>query len=74
MTVGDQQIEKTHVSLYEPIMLTMSDRPQAIELVVNEISDNQVKGYVSDAKYKKSELASTPNAPAQAESKELQRR
>jgi hypothetical protein len=52
LTVDDQQIEKTHVSLYEPIMLTMSDRPQPIELVVNELSDNQVKAYVSDAKYK----------------------
>jgi hypothetical protein len=31
-------------------MLTLADRPQPIELVVNEIDNNQVKGYVSDAK------------------------
>ena len=74
LTVDDQQIEKTQVSLYEPVMLTLADRPQPIELVANEITNNQVKGYVSDAKYKKSELASAPSAPAPAESKELQRR
>ena len=74
LTVDDQQIEKTQVSLYEPVMLTLADRPQPIELVANEINNNQVKGYVSDAKYKKSELASAPSAPAPAESKELQRR
>ncbi len=74
LTVDDQQIEKKHVSLYEPVMLTMADRPQPIELVANEINNNQVKGYVSDAKYKKSDLASAPSVPAPAESKELQRR
>ena len=74
LTVDDQQIEKPHVNLYEPVMLTIADRPQAIELVVNEIDNNQVKGYVSDAKYKKSELASAPSTPAPDGSKELQRR
>jgi hypothetical protein len=75
LTVEDQQIEKKHVSLYEPVMLTLADRPQPVELVVNEIANNQVKGYVSDAKYKKSELTSASTVPAPpAESKELQRR
>jgi hypothetical protein len=74
LTVDDQQIEKKQVSLYEPVMLTLADRPQPVELVANEINNDQVKGYVSDAKYKKSELASAPSAPAPAESKELQRR
>ncbi len=42
--VDDQQLEKKHLNLYEPMMLSTSDRPQPIELVVNEIHDNVVKG------------------------------
>ncbi len=57
LMVDDQQIEKKHVNLYEPVMIRLSDRPQPVELVVNEIRDNQIKGYVSEPKYKNSELA-----------------
>jgi hypothetical protein len=74
MTIDDQQLEKKHVTLYEPLMLSVSDRPQPIELVVNSISDNQVKGYVSEARYKKSELAATTPEPAPDAAKTLQRR
>jgi hypothetical protein len=62
LMVDDQQLEKKHLNLYEPMMLSTSDRPQPIELVVNEIHDNLVKGYISEAKYKKGELASTGSA------------
>ncbi len=55
----DRQLEKKHVNLYEPMMLSASDRPQPIELVVNQIHDNFIKGYVSEPKYKKDELALT---------------
>jgi hypothetical protein len=59
LVVDDQQLEKKHLNLYEPMMLSTSDRPQPIELVVNEIHDNVIKGYISEPKYKKSELAQT---------------
>jgi hypothetical protein len=62
LMVDDQQLEKKHLNLYEPMMLNTSDRPQPIELVVNEIHDNLVKGYISEPKYKKAELASN-NSP-----------
>jgi len=62
LVVDDQQLEKKHLNLYEPMMLSTSDRPQPIELVVNEIHDNVVKGYISEPKYKKAELASTSSA------------
>lgn len=62
LMVDDQQLEKKHLSLYEPMMLRTSDRPQPIELVVNEIHDNLIKGYISEPKYKKSELASVSPA------------
>ena len=74
MTVDDQQLEKKHVNLYEPLMLTVADRPQPIELVVNTIKNNEVTGYVSEARFKKSELTTGATPPAQSDTKGLQRR
>lgn len=56
LLVNDQKLDKKHVNLYEPISVRMSDQP--VELVVNEIGNNQIKGYVSEPKYKP-----TPAAP-----------
>jgi hypothetical protein len=77
LVVDDRQLEKKHVNLYEPLMFTLADRPQPIELVVNHISKNEVKGYVSEPKYKKAELAAAAPplaAPAANNPKALQRR
>jgi uncharacterized phage infection (PIP) family protein YhgE len=79
LVVDDRQLVKKHVSLYEPLMFTLADRLQPVELVVNQINNNEVKGYVSEPKYKKSELAAaTPPAlapaPAANDAKTLQRR
>ncbi|MBZ5624477.1 MAG: hypothetical protein LAQ69_38130 [Acidobacteriia bacterium] len=76
LMVDDRQLEKKHVNLYEPIMFTLADRPQPVELVVNQINKDQVKGYVSEPKYKKSDLAaaSPGTTPAPNDPKALQRR
>jgi hypothetical protein len=75
LMVDDRQLQKKHVNLHEPLMFTLADRPQPVELVVNQINKNQVKGYVSEPKYKKSELAggSVASKPA-SDPKSLQRR
>jgi len=76
LIVDDRKLEKKHVNLYEPLMLTLDDRPQPVEVVVNQIDNNQVKGYVSEPKYKKSELDAVASAtpPAPNDAKTLQRR
>jgi DNA repair exonuclease SbcCD ATPase subunit len=56
LIVDDVKLEKKNVSLYEPVYLTLADRPQPMEVVVNKISKDEVRGYVSQPKYKKSEL------------------
>jgi hypothetical protein len=58
LIVDDVKLEKKNVSLYEPVYLTLSDRPQPMEVVVNQISKNEIRGYVSQPKYRKSELVS----------------
>jgi len=58
MVVDDVHLEKKNVNIFEPVYLTLSDRPQPVEVVVNHVGKNEVRGYVSQPKYKKSELVS----------------
>jgi hypothetical protein len=64
MMVDDFQLQKKSVNLFEPVWITLSDRPQPVELVVNEIHKDEIKGYISEPKYKKSELAASTADPA----------
>ncbi len=66
MMVDDFQLQKKNVNLFEPVWITLSDRPQPVELVVNEIHKDLIKGYISEPKYKKSELAAANTTPAPA--------
>ena len=63
MMVDDFQLQKKNINLFEPVWITLSDRPQPVELVVNEIHKDLIKGYISEPKYKKSELAASAAAP-----------
>jgi hypothetical protein len=60
LMVDDQQLEKKHVNLYEPMMIRTADVPQPVEIVVNEIHGNAIKGYISEPKYKKNDLTAMP--------------
>ena len=60
--VDDNQLQKKSVNLYEPVWINMEDRPQPVQLVVNQISKDQIQGYISEPKYKKSELGDTASA------------
>jgi uncharacterized coiled-coil protein SlyX len=67
LMVDDNQLEKKNVNMLEPVWVTLSDRPQPVELVVNQVRKDQITGYVSEPKYKKSELsASAAPAPDKA--------
>jgi len=52
-------MQKKSINLFEPIWINMDDRPQPVQLVVNQISKDQIQGYISEPKYKKSELGDT---------------
>jgi hypothetical protein len=72
LMVDDRQLEKKHANLYEPLMFSLADRPEPIQVVVNQIDKNKIKGYISEPKYKRSDLASSASAATDA--KVLQRR
>jgi hypothetical protein len=66
LMVDDKPVEKHHVNLSEPVWISLTDLPQPVELVVNQIDKNRVRGYVSAPRYKSTDLASTP-APGSAQ-------
>jgi len=74
MMVDDNALGKKHVNIYEPVWITLGDRPQPVQLVVNHVEKNQIEGYVSEPKYKKSELAANSGQPAQAPQQQLSTR
>ena len=73
MTVDDNALAKKNVNLYEPVWITLGDRPQPVQLVVNHVEKNEIEGYVSEPKYRKSELLAN-SAPAQAPQPQLSNR
>jgi hypothetical protein len=62
LMVDDNELQKKSVSLYETVWLNLTDRPQPLELVVNQITKDHIQGYLSEPKYKKSELDQTANS------------
>lgn len=74
LMVDDGEIQKKGVNMLEPVWITLPDRAQPLELVVNQVRKDQVEGYASAAKYKKSELASTGSQPPAEPRPELSRR
>jgi len=64
LLVDDRQVSKKHLNLYEPVVFYPSEERQPVELVINSITKNHIRGYLSAAKYKTSELAARSAAPA----------
>ena len=64
MRVDDNELTKNGVNLYETVWISLGDRPQPVELVVNKIGKNHIEGYVSEPKYKKGELPASPTSNA----------
>ena len=71
MIVDDNALTKKNVNLYEPVWVTLGDRPQPVQLVVNHVEKNEIEGYISEPKYRKSELLANSAQPAQKPQAEL---
>jgi chromosome segregation ATPase len=56
MLVDDNQLQKKSINLFEPVWINLADRPEPLQLVVNKIDKDQIRGYLSEPKYKQSEL------------------
>ena len=63
MLVDDKKLQKKNVNLFEPVVIMTPERGQAVQLVVNQVGKNVVKGYISEPKFKAPQLAaSAPSA------------
>jgi uncharacterized coiled-coil protein SlyX len=56
LMVDDYKLSKKHVNIYEPVVFYAAENGQPVELVINSISKNHIHGYVSQPKYRVSEL------------------
>lgn len=65
LMVDDANLTKKHVNLFEPVMFYTADGAQPAELVINSITKNHIKGYISEPKYRKSDLAAMSNPAPQ---------
>jgi hypothetical protein len=68
LMVNDRNLSQKHINLFQPVQYYMPDSPQPVEIVINDIDNNHIHGYVSAPKYRQSELASMSNSaesPAQ---------
>jgi hypothetical protein len=65
VVVDDRSLTKEHVNLYEPVWIDLAGRAQPIQVVVNKIEKNRVRGYISEPRYKNAELTGTAAATAQ---------
>jgi hypothetical protein len=64
LMVDDRNLQTKHVNLFQPSMFYEPDRPQPIEIVINEVTKNHIHGYVSAPKYRNSELDAMSNQNA----------
>lgn len=56
LMVDDVKLTKKHVNLYEPSTFVASDGDQPIQVVINKITKDHIRGYISTPKYNASEL------------------
>jgi hypothetical protein len=61
--VNDAKVEKKNVNLYEPVLIYLPSERQPLELIVNQVAKNDIKGYLSEPKYKKADLSAAAAAP-----------
>jgi hypothetical protein len=64
MMVDDFKVSKKHVNIYEPVVFYSADSKMPVELVINSITKNHIHGYVSEPKYKGSDLEAVANSSA----------
>jgi hypothetical protein len=56
LMVDDVKLTKKHVNLYEPVFFYSPDSKQPVELVINSITRNHIRGYVDESRYKSADL------------------
>jgi hypothetical protein len=64
MMVDDFKVSKKHINVLEPVIFYAAENGQPVELVINKIEKNHIHGYVSEPRYKTSELQAMADSSA----------
>lgn len=72
LMVDDVKLTKKHVNLYEPAVFYATENGRPVELVINSISKNHIRGYVSQPKYAANELAAMDGSAAESQTVAVQ--
>jgi len=59
LMVDDAKLSQKHVNLLQPVVFYAAEGGRPVELVINKVTKDHVHGYVSEPKYRQSQLAST---------------
>jgi hypothetical protein len=51
LMVDDRSLTKKHVNIYEPAMFYTSDSDQPVQVVINSVTKNHIRGYIAEPKY-----------------------
>jgi hypothetical protein len=70
LMVDDRSLTKKHVNIYEPTTFYSADSEMPIQIVINGISKDHIRGYVVEPKYRRNEL--TAMSQQQANSQDAQ--
>jgi hypothetical protein len=68
MLIDDLRVSKKHVNIYEPVFFYPADSKTPVELVINKISKEHIHGYVSEPKYKGTEVEAKATTSTNIES------
>ena len=63
LMVEDTKLQKKHVNLFEPVMFYRPDTQTPVELVINNVRKNHIHGYISEPKYRASQLQAQGSGP-----------
>jgi hypothetical protein len=61
LLVDDRSLTKKHVNIFEPAMFYSADSEHPIEVVIQLITKDHIRGYVSEPKYRRNELTAMSN-------------
>jgi hypothetical protein len=68
LMVDDFKVSKKHVNIDEPVVFYPGDERTPVELVINSIGKNRIRGYVSEPKYRSADLRAMANSTANTQS------
>lgn len=71
LVIDDRVVSKKHVNLFEPAMFYTSDSDQPAQVVINSVTKNHIRGYVSEAKYRPGQLSAMAQGAEQPQRQKL---